>query len=414
MNKRRLLLLRSSPFAIAVVAAIPFALASADALAAPTPKKALALPAKIKPTDQVRLKNGKTIQGKVLLDYVNGLQAFAESKGISHQNGKSETVTIDLNPGSAAKVAASVKAFEADLAVRRVAEKAGWKSIIKKNAKKGGGPGVKEPQNEPLSASWGKTLGDQDVAALYGTVGFENSGDSKKVGCGGSLDGGIYVLGKQASLVKFSASASASSGSATASASLKLFGKDVIWQESKTFSTKNISKAFDATVVTATYPLIPGVISASLKAGASGEIGIDSIYLTGTTGSGFGCKAGATPRTSAKVTGAAEFEVAGFGNASLGSAGVSGSVTVMDLSIPTTASIALKTSPLSLEETLTSTLGLSYLAGEIDFYVKTDIPLQEKVWDWDVDTYKWKIFGWSGKTASQSLLNLTAQQNQLL
>lgn len=273
-----------------------------------------------------------------------------------------------------------------------------------------------DTENQPLDATWEDELGDGDTIALYGSFdwghdlgGFqaEGSNDVKfNAQCGGGVDAGVIFRNKRKSVVKVASRGYVHPEHKSASTEMFAFGKSV-WKSAKPGNMKPLSAKSEYDV--ASYPLIPGLLTARLSAFAQADVGIESGLNTDSAR--LVCTSDTRPYTKSVIGADVTLDIIGFKDASLGSVGVGGRVTVLDLGLPTKGSIQAQGKPKDAEfkELLKSDLSLSYLDGKIYISVATRIPLKgEKAWDWDKDTFKWTIFEWNGKKSVDELID----QNQ--
>jgi hypothetical protein len=261
---------------------------------------------------------------------------------------------------------------------------------------------------------------DSDTIALYGSFdwghdlgGFQPDGSREvkyNAQCGGGLDAGVVLRDKRKSVIKVASHAYTHPDNASATTEVFAFGKTV-WKSSKpeTMKTLSTKSDFDAAV----YPLIPGLLTARLSAFAQADIGVDSGLSS--ESKILSCVSTSRPFTRSSIGADVSLDVAGFKDANLGSVGVGGKVTVLDLGVPTQGKVKAdgSTSAGKFNDTLKSELSLSYLDGKIYIRLSTRIPLKgEKAWDWDQDVFKWTLFEWNGKKSMDELVNQT-QTHQL-
>ncbi len=270
-----------------------------------------------------------------------------------------------------------------------------------------------DTENQPLDASWEDELGDGDTIALYGSFdwghdlgGFQPEG-SKDVKfnaqCGGGVDAGVIFRNKRKSVVKVASRGYVHPEHQSASTEMFAFGKS-IWKSAKPGNMKPHSAKSEYDV--ASYPLIPGLLTARLSAFAQADVGIESGLSTDSAR--LVCTSNTRPYTKSVIGADVNLDIAGFKDASLGSVGVGGRVTVLDLGLPATGSIKQesKSKENEFKDVLKSDLSLSYLDGKIYISVATRIPLKgEKAWDWDKDTFKWTLFEWNGKKSVDELID---------
>lgn len=435
---------KSAVLAAAVVGV--FATARADA----APRNRIEIPAGVKASDTIELKDGKKVSAQRFADEMNELQEALENSGgysLRKKDGKLFRGK-QRQAGQEAEAKEAKAAFTTRVAKIRARQANGFKDLVRKRgaakhrpdapkllssdaldlegialgtpvisgtamapSKTPTSPTISlnlEPADEPLDANYEEALGKKSQAAIFVAFGLENSGDATKVGCEGSLETGAYLFDNKMSLAKGVLKGSVEDTQATGSLELYLLGKMVDgYPKSGSIALPELKKSINPPEVSLKYKWPP--ITITIAGSVAGELGMTfTNKQTKSSGSSKGsCTAGVVPYV--RGSGRASASVAAI----VYKAGVEIDLTIFDIKLPATATIALSSNPLSFKEDLDASIDAKFLDGELAFFVETTLPQKgEKIWDlpdWD-RIYTKTLFGWDGFTAKESLAHFSAKQ----
>lgn len=387
------------------------------------PRAGIVLPAGVKTGDTVELANGQKVSAQRYQEELNQLQEAMERGGFSlrKSDGRAPKGKILAFPGQDREAAEDRVAFAARLAKVRARQAAGFKELVKARTKiarpgavvspgrgaSGGGGGALEPKEDPLSLAYEEALGKKDKAAIYVAFGLEDRGDADSVGCEAGLEGGVYLFEEKRPLAKAVLKGAVKDGSASGGLELYLVGKMVDgFPKSGSQKLPALKKSINPPEIKYAYGMPPITIQIAVAVGGELGVTLDNRQTGPTSGAKGSCTVGVVPSVRASARATASVAAIAY------KIGVEGNVTLLDMSLPATATIALKSNPLSFQEDFDASLDTKFLDGSLGFFVQTNIPKQgEKLWDVDWDTiYKKTFFEWDGFKAKETLAHFAAKQ----
>ncbi len=416
-----------------LTALVGIALFGSDASAAP--KSALKAPAlSAAKAGTLKLKNGTSVSSDKYVEEMNALQEAIEKDGFSLHKPDNKRPPVGKKvwafPGQDNEIATDRKVFSTKVAAIQKINAANFSTLVKPKVKgalkapagapsTGGSSATRppssgssgnsatrpEPDDEPLSSTYEEVLGSKEKAGIYANFGLNDDTDAASVGCAASLEGGAYVFKEKVALAKVVLSGKASQSSVSGSAEVFILGKAMAgFPKSGSADLPALTKTISSPEIGYTYGW--GPISVGVTASVAGEFGLAISNKQEKANTGGKCSLTLTPfvKGSAKATAKV--------NAIAYQVGIEGVITLIDLSLPATATVWLTQSPLALNETFNASLKTKFLDGGIAFFVKTNIPDDGEKWtDWDWDTvYKKSFFEWDGFTASEKLASFNAKQ----
>ena len=380
------------------------------------PRARVGLPAGVKPTDTVELANGQKVPAAQVQKELDDLQEAFEKGGFSLRKSdarapKGKQLAF---PGQDREAAEDKAAFSERVGKMRARQAAGFKELVRARPVRplpSGGTSRSasrpEPKEDPLALTYEEALGKKDKAAIYVAFGLEDKGDAEHVGCSGGLEGGVYLFSERRPLVKAVLEGASTGAALTGKMELYLVGK-MVDGFPKTGSQKlpELKKAISPPEIAYGYGFDP--ITIKVTAAVSGELGVALASTQTKAGGGAkgSCSVGVTPYVRGAARATASVAAVAY------KVGVEGNVTLLDLRLPATATIALQDSPLALREDFSVAIDTKFLDGDLGFFVQTNVPRQgEKLWDIDWDTiYRKTFFSWDGFTAKETLASFQARQ----
>lgn len=417
------------------------------------PRARLEHPDPKKRTGFIKLKTGEQIDAKRYHDELNKLQEALESDGVSMKKSEHRPppARIPFSKTADAEKAQARSVLQQKIQLLQGIEAKGFAPLVQKRGTAassvmaphaaqmaGAATAVAQLPAGPMAVGYEETLGKKDRAAIYVSLNLKDSGDKESVGCDASLDGGIYLFNHQQSLLKVAATGKAKSNSLSGEIDLYVAGQAVSGFPKKGSSSGlNWNKSYHPPALgTKIYwgPLsidIEGSVAGEFKLVASntqdgeasakqaGAKGVAAQHLGAATSlSGGGavdntttighCGLTATPSVHASAEAKAMLDVVAF------RAGLKGTIVLMDVKSPLSASIALKKEPLQLREDFKADLDAQFLDGKIDLIVESRLPDDWEVWDVDWKTvYTKNLFDWDGLSLHQKLANVSGKQEIL-
>lgn len=379
-----------------------------------------------KATDKVKLDGGEEVSAQRYADEMNELQAALESDGVSlkKDDHKPPPKALPLYAGAHEEKARDKAAL--DQQQRKLADiEAGGFSALKKKRllvmPRGGAlgaaprPGAAKAAAGPsdddaLDVTYSQTLGSKQRAAIYMGVVLKDTGETDKVGCDASIDGGVYVFNEKKQLVKMAASGSIKGSTVSGSMDLFLLGQSVQGFPKRGSSPNaGVNKSIAPPAAKMKYGW--GPIGINVSASIAGELRLNaSNTQQGPNVAQKGkCTVNAEPTLRASAKASASVSAIAY------KVGVEGNIVLIDVKTPMASSVMVKPSPDTMTEDFRANVNAVFLDGDVAFFVKTRIPQSgEHFWDLDWDqVYRKMIFDWDGLRIDSKLANFSGKQTSL-
>lgn len=378
-----------------------------------------------KATDTVKLDGGEQVSAQRYADEMNQLQEALEKDGVSlkKSDNKPPPKAMALYAGAFEEKARDKAALGQQQKKLADIESGGFTALKKKRLaamkigaigaapRPGAVKGAAGPDDDDaLDVTFNQTLGSNKRASIYVGVVLKDTGETDKVGCDASIDGGVYVFDKKIQIVKMAASGSIKGAAVSGSVDLFLLGQSVSGFPKRGSSPNaGVNKSIAPPAAKMKYGW--GPIGVDVSASVAGELRLEAANTQqGPSATQKGkCSLSTTPtlRASAKASASV--------NAIAYKVGVEGQIVLVDIKTPMAASVMVKPTPATMTEDFRANVTATFLDGDVAFFVKTRIPQSnEHFWDLDWDqVYRKMLFDWDGLRIDNKLANFSGKQTSL-
>lgn len=408
----------------------PFALVvSVVSVADAAPRVRIEPATAFKATDTVELDGGEKVSAKRYNDEINQLQEALETDGVSLRKADHRPPTKKLYafPNTPQENQRDKAALVSKLGQLKAVEVGGFNALRKKRAtvvknmavtplspkttralpSKGD---VTPDEDDGLDVTFEQTLGANNRASIYVGFALKDTGETDKVGCDATLDGGVYVFGDKKQLVKLSASGKIGGGTVSGSLDLFLLGKSVDgFPKRGSAPNAAMNKAIAPPAAKMKYGW--GPLSINVEGSITGEFRM----------SGLNTQEAASPAQRGKCAVSVEPLVRASAKASASvsaiayKVGVEGRISLIDMKTPASASVMVAGDPAIMTEDFTAHVNATFLDGDVAFFVKTRIPQKNEHW-WDLDwdqVYRKVLFDWDGLSLDSKLASFKGKRSKV-
>lgn len=378
-----------------------------------------------KATDKVKLDGGEEVSAQRYADEMNQLQAALETDGVSlkKEDHKPPPKALPLYAGAFEEKARDKAALGQQQRKLADIEAGGFSALKKKRllGARGGAigaaprPGAVKGAGGPsdddaLDVTFNQTLGSNQRASIYIGVVLKDTGETDKVGCDASIDGGVYVFNEKKQLVKMAASGSIKGSTVNGSVDLFLLGQSVQGFPKRGSSPNaGMNKSIAPPAAKMKYGW--GPIGIDVSASIAGELRLNaSNTQQGPNAAQKGkCTVSAEPTLRASAKASASVSAIAY------KVGVEGNIVLIDIKTPMSSSVMVKPNPATMTEDFRANVNAVFLDGDVAFFVKTRIPQDgERFWDLDWDqVYRKMLFDWDGLRIDSKLANFSGKQTSL-
>lgn len=264
--------------------------------------------------------------------------------------------------------------------------------------------------DDALDVTYDETLGSKNRASIYVGLALKDTGETDKVGCDASLDGGVYVFDQKKQLVKIAASGSIKGAAMNGSVDLFLLGKSVDgYPKRGSAPSSAVNKALAPPPAKMKYGW--GPIGIDVSASFAGELRLNAANTQqGPTAQQKGrCAVSAEPTLRASAKASASVSAIAY------KVGVEGQIVLLDVKTPMASSVVVKSSPATMTEDFRASVNATFLDGDVALFVKTRVPQDgERIWDLDWDqVYRKMLFDWDGLRIDSKLASFSGKQTSL-
>lgn len=380
----------------------------------------------IKPNDVVELDGGEKVSAARYNQELSQLQEALEAEGISMRKSDKRPPrgVLPFSKDAEKDKERDKAALAAQIQRLDVLERSGFAALRKKRKPRPGTAVVRDHRalapldassspgadgDDALDVTFEQSLGNKKRAAIYLGIALRDTGETDKVGCDASVDGGVYLFDEKKQLAKMAANGNIAGGAVSGGVDLFLLGKAVGGFPKKGSQNVNTSKAIAPPAAKLKYGW--GPISINITGSIAGELRLvaqNQMTPANATSSGR-CTVSVEPmlRASAKAT--ASVSAVAY------KVGVEGQIVLLDVKTPMASSIIVQKNPPSMTEDFRASVNATFLDGDVFLYVKTRIPQKgERFWDLDWDqVYKKNLFDWDGLRLNKTLASFKGKQTAL-
>lgn len=283
-----------------------------------------------------------------------------------------------------------------------------------------------KPVTEPAEVVWSDSFGDKGLFGAAFSLGAGNDyaakGDVPMVMCAANAEVTAQAFGMSQSVVRAVGGGSATPTAIDAGAAVYLLGQSkAAWSKKGAVSLPKWNKVVSTPSFGATIPIL-GPLGIKLAGTASGEAGLSAELQPGKTADKASCQAAFKPylKLTGSLTGTPNIPGISSLLAKFINVGITGSVKLVDVSMPSSLSLAVlvdkKSSvPLKLVESADVAFPYSFLAATVTLWLEVDAPGWALGWFqtlFDVDGSRWEheLVTWEANEGNWQMLAIKGHE----